>query len=71
MSDLQIWLTIGIFVAVIAAIALDLIDMALATMVGVCLMLGAGILVTEDFIAAGQSASENSASSSARIPPPA
>jgi len=56
MSDLQIWLTIGIFAAVIVAIALDLIDMALATLLGVCLMIGAGILVTEDFVASGQSA---------------
>jgi Na+/H+ antiporter NhaD/arsenite permease-like protein len=56
MTDLQIYLTIGIFAAVVLAIAFDVIDMAVATLLGVCLMIAAGILDEKDFLAAAQSA---------------
>jgi Na+/H+ antiporter NhaD/arsenite permease-like protein len=56
MTDLQIYLTIAIFAVVIAAIAFDLIDMALATLIGVCLMIAAGILNYDDFVISAQSA---------------
>src|SRR5262245_58571186 len=56
MTDLQIYLTIAIFVGVIAVIAFDLIDMALATLIGACLMIAAGILNQDDFLISAQSA---------------
>src|SRR5512143_1400422 len=56
MTDLQIYLTIGIFASVIAVIAFDVIDMAVATLLGVCLMIGVGILDDKDFLATAQSA---------------
>ena len=39
MSDLQIYLTVGVFAAVILAIAFDLLDMAIAALLGVCVLL--------------------------------
>lgn len=56
MTDLQIYLTIGIFGAVILTIALDVIDMAVATLLGVCVMIAAGILDDKDFLATAQTA---------------
>jgi Na+/H+ antiporter NhaD/arsenite permease-like protein len=56
MSELQIYITIGIFVAVILAIAFDLLDMAVATLLGVSLLLGLGILGEQDIIAAMKTA---------------
>lgn len=56
MSDLQIYLTLGTFAVVIAAIAFDLVDMALATLLGVCVMIAGGILDTRDFLATADSA---------------
>jgi Na+/H+ antiporter NhaD/arsenite permease-like protein len=44
MSDLQIWLTLGIFGTVIGVIAFDLIDMTVAALLGVCAMLALGLL---------------------------
>ncbi len=44
MTDLQIYLTIGIFAAVILVIAFDLIDMAVAALLGVSLLIAFGIL---------------------------
>lgn len=52
MSDLQIYLTLVIFAAVIAVIAFDLIDMVVAAMLGVCILLVAGILGEDDLVAA-------------------
>ena len=46
MTDLQIYLTLGIFAAVILIIALDLLDMTVAALIGVCAMLAFGILDT-------------------------
>ena len=56
MSELQVYLTIGIFAAVIVAIAFDLVDLALATLLGVCLLIAAGVLDEKDFLATAQSA---------------
>jgi Na+/H+ antiporter NhaD/arsenite permease-like protein len=50
MSELQIYLTLGIFAAVILAIAFDLIDMAVAAMLGVCTMIALGILSADDLM---------------------
>lgn len=38
MTDLQISLTVGVFAGVILLIALDLIDMAVAALLGVCIL---------------------------------
>ncbi|HSC95018.1 MAG TPA: SLC13 family permease [Burkholderiales bacterium] len=50
MSDLQVYLTIGIFAAVILVIAFDLADMALAALLGVGAMIVTGILGDKDFL---------------------
>ena len=52
MTDLQIYMTIAVFGSVILAIALDLIDMAVAALIGVSLLFGFGILGEDDIIAA-------------------
>jgi Na+/H+ antiporter NhaD/arsenite permease-like protein len=52
MSDIQIYLTLGIFAAVILAIAFDVIDMAVAALLGVCLMMALGILSSDDLLEA-------------------
>src|SRR5512145_1439979 len=44
MTELQIYLTLGIFVAVILVIAFDIIDMLVSALLGVCLMMLLGIL---------------------------
>ena len=56
MTDLQIYLTLAVFAAVIVAIAFDLIDMAVAALLGVGAMLTLGILNNDDLIAAARSA---------------
>jgi hypothetical protein len=43
MSDFQVYLTLGIFAAVILAIAFDLVDMV-AALLGVCNEMALGIL---------------------------
>ncbi|MGC1954535.1 MAG: SLC13 family permease [Gammaproteobacteria bacterium] len=48
MSTLQIYLSLGIFAAVIVAIALDLIDMAVAALLGVCALIASGVLGGQD-----------------------
>lgn len=52
MSQLQIYVTVAVFLAVILAIALNLIDMAVAALTGVCLLIALGILTEQDLIAA-------------------
>ena len=52
MTDLQIYLTVGIFAGVILLIAFDLVDMALAALLGVSVMLVLDLLDGEDLIAA-------------------
>lgn len=52
MTDLQIYLTLGVFTAVILAIAFDVIDMAVATLLGVGVLLVSGILREDELDAA-------------------
>ena len=52
MNDIQIYLTLAIFAGVIFAIALDLIDLAVAALIGVSLMIVFGILNEKDMIEA-------------------
>jgi Na+/H+ antiporter NhaD/arsenite permease-like protein len=56
MTDLQIWLTVGVFGGVILLIALDLMDMALAALLGVCVLLALGLLNTDDLVEAMKTA---------------
>ena len=44
MSDFQVYLTLAVFAGVIVAIALDVIDMAVAALIGVCVLIAVGIL---------------------------
>ena len=50
MTDLQIYLTISVFVAVILLIAFDLIDMTVAALLGVSLLFTFGILDGSDLV---------------------
>jgi Na+/H+ antiporter NhaD/arsenite permease-like protein len=50
MSDLQIYLTVGIFGVVILIIAFDLLDLAVAALLGVAAMIVTGILDEKDFL---------------------
>jgi Na+/H+ antiporter NhaD/arsenite permease-like protein len=56
MTDFQIYLTLGIFAAVIIALAADLIDMAIAALLGSSLMMAFGILEGDDLMAAARTA---------------
>ena len=56
MTDLQIYLTIAIFGGVILVIALDVIDMAVAALLGVSLLLALGLLTTDDVVEAAKTA---------------
>jgi Na+/H+ antiporter NhaD/arsenite permease-like protein len=56
MSDLQIYLTLITFTGVIVLIAFDLLDMAVAGLLGVCLLLVLGILEGDDLMAAFRTA---------------
>jgi Na+/H+ antiporter NhaD/arsenite permease-like protein len=56
MTDLQITLTIAIFGGVILLIALDVVDMAVAALLGVSILLALGILQTDDLIEASKTA---------------
>jgi Na+/H+ antiporter NhaD/arsenite permease-like protein len=49
-ENIQNLLTIAVFVGVIAAIALDLIDMLLAALLGVCVLMVTGILTQSDLL---------------------
>jgi Na+/H+ antiporter NhaD/arsenite permease-like protein len=49
-TDLQIYLTLGIFVSVILLIAFDIIDMTVAALIGVCLMMLAGVLNAKEIL---------------------
>jgi Na+/H+ antiporter NhaD/arsenite permease-like protein len=57
MTDFQIYLTIGVFAAVILLIAFDLIDMAVAALLGVCVLIVFGVLDGSDLISIVQTAS--------------
>lgn len=50
MTDLQIYLTLGVFVAVILLIAFDLIDMTVAALLGVSVLIVFGILDGNDLM---------------------
>lgn len=52
MTDFQIYLTLAVFAAVIVAIAFDLVDMAVAALLGVGAMLALGLLNNDDLLAA-------------------
>lgn len=56
MSDLQIYMTLAIFSAVILVIAFDLIDMMIAALLGVSLMLVFGILGEKELLDASKTA---------------
>jgi Na+/H+ antiporter NhaD/arsenite permease-like protein len=56
MSDLQIYITMAVFGSVILAIAFDVIDMAVATLLGVSVLFGCSILTEEDVLAAVKTA---------------
>lgn len=56
MTDFQIYLTVGVFAAVILAIAIDLVDMAVAALLGVCVLHAVGILDGNDILEASKSA---------------
>ena len=57
MSDLQIYTTLAVFGAVIISIAFDLLDMAVAALLGVSALIGLGILREPDLIEATKTAS--------------
>lgn len=50
MTDWQIYLTLGLIVTVVVVIAFDLLDMAVATLLGVVAMVLTGILDESDFL---------------------
>lgn len=52
MTDLQIYITLGVFTAVILAIAFDLLDMAVAAVLGATVLYALGILDRSDMRAA-------------------
>lgn len=56
MTELQIYLTVGVFTGVILLIALDVIDMAVAALLGVCVLLALGLLDTSDLVDAMKTA---------------
>ncbi len=56
MNDLQIYLTFGIFATVIMVIAFDLVDMMIATLLGVSLMFIFGILGQKELLEATRTA---------------
>ena len=55
MSDLQIYITLGVFAGVILAIACNLIDMTLAVMLGASILIVLGILTQGDILHSIQS----------------
>lgn len=52
MTDLQIYITLGVFAAVILTIAFDVLDMAVATVMGATVLYALGILNSRDIEAA-------------------
>jgi Na+/H+ antiporter NhaD/arsenite permease-like protein len=57
MSDFQIYIVVAVFTAVVAVIAVDLLDMAVAALLGVSVLIGLGILREPDLIEAAKIAS--------------
>ena len=56
MSEFQIYMSVAVFAAVILAIAFDVIDMAVATLLGVSVLIGFDVLREDDIIAAVKTA---------------
>jgi Na+/H+ antiporter NhaD/arsenite permease-like protein len=56
MSQLQIYIVLGVFAAVILTIAFNLIDMAVAALIGVCVLIALGILNEDDLLSATSTA---------------
>jgi Na+/H+ antiporter NhaD/arsenite permease-like protein len=56
MTDLQIYLTVAVFAGVILLIALDLMDMMVASLLGVCILIALGLLNTGDLMEASKTA---------------
>src|SRR5262245_8903714 len=56
MSESQIYVTLAVFAAVILAIAFDVVDMAVAALLGVSVLVGAAILNEPDIVAAVKTA---------------
>lgn len=56
MSDLQVTITLVVFAGVILAIALNIIDMAVAALLGVSVMLLFGVFTRQEFMNAAQTA---------------
>lgn len=54
MSDLQVYIVVGVFSAVILAIAFNVIDMAVAALVGMCALIALDILGEQDLLAAAR-----------------
>lgn len=50
MSDLQVYITLGVFAMVILSIAFNVVDMALAVMLGASALLALGILTQQDIL---------------------
>src|SRR5689334_367895 len=50
MSDMQIYITLAVFAGVILAIAVNVIDMTLAVMLGASLLMVLGILTQQDIL---------------------
>jgi Na+/H+ antiporter NhaD/arsenite permease-like protein len=56
MSELQIYIVVGVFSAVILAIAFNVIDLAVAALVGMCALIALNILDEQDLLAAARTA---------------
>ncbi|HET6418944.1 MAG TPA: SLC13 family permease [Geobacteraceae bacterium] len=56
MSDIQIYITLGVFAAVVLAIAFNVLDMAVATVLGATVLFSLGILTFDDIRAAEDTA---------------
>ena len=56
MTELQIYLTFGVFAGVILAIAFNVIDMTLATLLGVSTLIVAGVFTQDDVLRTAQMA---------------
>jgi Na+/H+ antiporter NhaD/arsenite permease-like protein len=56
MTEIQIYLTIGVFTGVILAIAFNVIDMTLATLLGVSALIIAGVFTQDDMLRTQQMA---------------
>ena len=56
MTEFQMYLTFGVFAGVILAIACNVLDMTLATLLGVSTLIGAGVFTQEDMLRTQQMA---------------